>query len=230
MEPRDSPVSRRKDLRTIVGGLAVLLVLLAGAFYFLQRSRELPTFLVNNRVVLFVLWYVDVVLILAILFVLLRNLYKLAVERHHRILGSKLKTKLVATFIGLSLIPVLLLFAIATELLEGSVDRWFATPVRQVLEQGNAVAEALLTRIETTATRDAARTLADVRTVDLAAPAERPELQQRLQARLAEMELALLAVYDGTEFVAAVADPRTGLADPTQWPIPCKNLADDISR
>ncbi len=80
---------------------------------------------------LFVLWYVNVVLILTILFVLLRNLFKLLVERRHRILGSTFKFKLVATYVGLSLIPVLLLFAIATELLQGSIDRWFNTPGRR---------------------------------------------------------------------------------------------------
>jgi two-component system nitrogen regulation sensor histidine kinase NtrY len=210
---RDQLDRHRKDARAILGALAALLVVLTAVFYFLQRSRELPSFLVNNRVVLFVLWYVDVVLILAILFVLLRNLFKVLVERHHRILGSKFKIKLVATFIGLSLIPVLLLFAIATELLQGSVDRWFATPVREVLEQGDAVAQALVDRIERTAGRDARRVLAEVAGVDLADPGQRPALERLLAGRLADLDLALLAVYDGTEFVAAVVDPQSGFTD-----------------
>ena len=112
--------------------------------------------LVTNRVLLFVLWYVNVLLILVVLFVLLRNLIKLIVERRHRVLGSTFKFKLVATYVGLSLIPVLLLFAIATELLQGSMDRWFNTPVAPVLERGNAVAQALYDQIEKTNLRDAA--------------------------------------------------------------------------
>jgi two-component system, NtrC family, nitrogen regulation sensor histidine kinase NtrY len=218
MDLRDQLHRHRKDGRLIFGGLALLLLVLTGAFYFLQRSRELPTFLVDNRVVLFALWYVDVVLILALVFVLLRNLFKVLVERHHRILGSKFKTKLVVTFIGLSLIPVLLLFVIATELLEGSVDRWFATPVHDVLAQGNAVAQELIGRIERNARRDAGRVLVDVEGIDLDDARRRPELQRRLQAHLSEMELALLAVYDGTDFVQAVVDPEAGIADLPETP------------
>src|SRR6202035_3252689 len=166
----------RKDNRVIVGGLALLLLLMTGAFYLVQRSRDLPSFLVTNRVLLFVLWYVNVVLILTVLFVLLRNLFKMLVERRHRILGSTFKFKLVATYIGLSLFPVLALFAIATELLQGSMDRWFNTPVRPVLERGSAVAKALYDRIEQHNLRDAQRVLRETAGIDPRAAVERQRL------------------------------------------------------
>jgi two-component system, NtrC family, nitrogen regulation sensor histidine kinase NtrY len=204
---------RSKDHRWVVAGLAFLLLVFTAVFYLLQRSRDLPAFLVTNRVLLFVLWYVNVVLILSVLFVLLRNLLKLLVERRHRILGAKFKTKLVATYVGLSLIPVLLLFAIATELLQGSVDRWFSTPLKPVLEQGNAVAQALFDHIEQGNLRDASRVLSEVRGFDLAREEERPRLARRLQELLAELDLELLAVYEGTDFVQAVVDSRSGIPD-----------------
>ena len=112
MSLREQVQQRRKDTRWIVGGLAVLLAALTAMYYLTQRSRDLPSELVTNRVLLFVLWYINLTLILAILFVLLRSLFKLIIERHNRILGSKFKTKLVATYVVLSLIPVLLLFAL----------------------------------------------------------------------------------------------------------------------
>jgi two-component system nitrogen regulation sensor histidine kinase NtrY len=203
----------RKDNRLIVGGLAALLAVFTGAFYLVQRSRELPAFLVTNRVLLFVLWYVNVVLILTVLFVLLRNLFKLLVERRHRILGSTFKFKLVATYVGLSLIPVLLLFAIATELLRGSVDRWFNTPFKPALAQGEAVAQAFYERIEQDDLRDAERVLSEVRWYDLKRPEERLRLTRRLQELLGELRLDVLAVYEGTEFVHAVVDSRAGIPE-----------------
>src|SRR5689334_17751830 len=137
-----------KNHRVLVGGLGALLLIFTSLFYLSQRGRDLPAALVTNRVLLFVLWYVNVILILVVLFVLLRNLIKLLVERRHRILGSNFKFKLVATYVGLSLIPVLALFFIATELLQGSIDRWFNTPLAPVLERGNAVAQAFYDRVE----------------------------------------------------------------------------------
>src|SRR3984893_14437550 len=167
MSLRQLLLRHRKDQPLIVSGLAVLLVLFTAFFYLFLRERDLPSFLVTNRVLLFVLWYVNVVLILTVLFVLLRNLFTLLVERRHRILGSTFKFKLVATYVGMSLIPVLLLFAIATELLQGSVDRWFNTPLQPVLERGSSVALALYDRVVQSNRRDAARVLAEISGFDL---------------------------------------------------------------
>src|SRR5215210_49014 len=203
----------RKNHRLIFAGLVGLLLVLTGLFYVLQRGRDLPGVLVTNRVLLFVLWYVNVVLILTILFVLLRNVFKLLVERRHRILGSTFKFKLVATYVGLSLIPVLLLFAIATELLQGSIDRWFNTPLAPALERGNAVAQALYDRIEQDGLRDARQTLEEIEGIDLQLAEDRPRLTRRLQDLLGRQELDLLAVYEGTEFIHAVLDSRSGMTD-----------------
>ena len=227
MQIRERIRRHRKDNRAVVAAVLVLFVVLGGVFYLVLRSRDLPSYLVTDQLLLFVLWYVNGTLVLAILFVLARSVYKLLVERHHRILGSKFKTKLVATFVGLSLIPVLLLFAIATELLQGSVDRWFGTEVREVREQGYAVSEALSDHIEQTALRDAARVRREIADLDLGDPAARPELVRRLRALLGELGLDLVTVYDGRDFVQAVADPRTGLSD---LPEPSRDLLAEAVR
>ena len=125
MSLRERFQAYRKDARWIIGGLAILLLALSLLYYLTQRGQDLPNELVTNRVLLFVLWYINLTLILAVLFVLARNLFKLVMERHNRILGSKFKTKLVATYIGLSLIPVVLLFAYGSRMLQGWIDRWF---------------------------------------------------------------------------------------------------------
>jgi two-component system, NtrC family, nitrogen regulation sensor histidine kinase NtrY len=202
----------RKNNRLIGTGLVALMLLFTGLFYLAERGRDLPTALVTNRVLFFVLWYVNVLLILVILFVLLRNVIKLVVERRHRVLGSTFKFKLVATYIGLSLIPVLLLFAIASELLQGAMDRWFNTPVAPVLERGNAVAQALYDRIEQTNLRDAARVMRELQGIDLDDPQQKPLLNRRLQALLTELNLDVVEVYQGPDFVNAFLNLQSGIA------------------
>src|SRR6185436_10977352 len=179
------------------------------------------------RVLLFVLWYVNVLLILIVLFVLLRNLIKLLVERRHRILGSDFKFKLVATYVGLSLIPVLVLFFIAMELLQGSIERWFNTPLGPALERGNAVAQAFYDRIGGTALRDAGRALREVQGIDLEQPAERFRLTRRLQELLTELDLDVVEVYEGNEFVNAVFDSQSGIPD---LPEPGRDFLEEAAR
>jgi nitrogen fixation/metabolism regulation signal transduction histidine kinase len=216
-----------RNHRFLAGGLGALLLFFTSLFYLSQRGRDLPAALVTNRVLLFVLWYVNVILILVVLFVLLRNLIKLLVERRHRILGSNFRFKLVATYVGLSLIPVLALFFIATELLQGSIDRWFNTPLAPVLERGNAVAQAFYDRVESTTLRDAAIALREIRGIDLERAEERPRLTRRLQELLAELDLQVLEVYKGKEFVHAVLDSQSGIPG---LPEPGRDFLDEAAR
>jgi two-component system nitrogen regulation sensor histidine kinase NtrY len=209
----DSFRRRRKDARFILRMLGVLLVCLTVVFYLLQRSRDLPTLLVANRVLLFVLFYINVVLILAVLFVLARSLFKLLLERRARILGAKFSSKLVATYVGLSLVPVLVLFVYANVLLQQSVERWFAAPVESVLRQGSAVAENLL-RISEQRTLHDARVLAgDLAGLEIDRPRQRARLDRRLQPSLARHGLDFLGIYREADFVAGIVASESGLGD-----------------
>ena len=147
----------RKDGRYVAAALVLVLAFLTLIYYLIQRGRDLPSVLVTNKVLLFVLVYADALLILVILFVLARNTLRLWLERRQRALGARFKTKLVATYVGLSLVPVLLLFFYASELLQGSIDRWFSSSLRSVLEQSSAVAQSLQREIGDRNYREALR-------------------------------------------------------------------------
>ncbi len=207
---RQQLLRRRKDFRFIFGGLVLLLAVCGFVFYLLQRGKGLPAQLAANKLLLFVLWYINVILILTILLVLVRSVFRLLLERHHRILGSKFKTKLVLTAIGLSLIPVLILFPFATRLLLQSFDQWFSLPIEEIVGQAAETATALLDQIESTNKRDARRVLAEIEEFDLDDLSQRSALQRRLQELHEESRLHYLAVFDRTELIHGTADPTAG--------------------
>ena len=207
---REQVLRHRKDFRFIFGGLTLLLLVCSLAYYMLQRGKGLPAELAANKLLLFVPLYINIILILTILLVLVRSVFRLLLERRHRILGSKFKTKLVLTAIGLSLIPVLILFPFATRLLLQSFDQWFGLPIEEIVDQAADTATALLDQIETTTARDARFVLAEVEAFDLDDLSQRPALQRRLQELHEASELAYLAVFDGTELIHGAADPTAG--------------------
>ena len=213
MKLLDSFHKRRRDARFILRMLAVLLVCLTAVFYLLQRSRDLPSLLVANNLLLFVLFYINVVLILAVLFVLARSLFKLLLERRARILGAKFSSKLVATYIGLSLVPVLVLFIYANVLLQQSVERWFAAPVESVLRHGSAVAETLHRESEQATLHDARLIAHELTGLELDRPRQRARLDRRLQPALVREDLDFLGLYREADFVTAVVAPDAGLGD-----------------
>lgn len=209
------PIGR---LRKALRDNQIVLVLLGAAlgavtlaYYMILRGRGIDTGTVNNQILLFFLRNVNAVLIAAIVFVLIRNLVKLWVERRRRRLGSKFRTKLVATYIGLSLIPVLLLFAIANQLVQGSLDTLFSTNVDELLEPGYGVAQELTSTLEKQAAVDARQVLDTLTGLSLSDLDQLPELSTRLQQAMTRQEFDLVYVYQDTDFVQALLNPRSGL-------------------
>jgi two-component system nitrogen regulation sensor histidine kinase NtrY len=131
----------RKDTRFIVAVPLVILAATSLVYYVTQQAKELTPEALSNRLLLFVLWNINLLLIIGILFVLLRGVVKMVLERQRGIIGSRFRTKLVLTYMATSLLPVTLLFLVATDLLNVSIDRWFATPVMTILRNSEAIAQ-----------------------------------------------------------------------------------------
>jgi len=186
------------------------MALSSGAFYLLQRAKESSPEELTNRVLLFVLWYLDISLILVLSFILVRNLVRLAIERRTGVLGSRFRTKLVLTYVGLTFVPVILIFLIATNLLQGSIDRWFSAPVETILRGGAQVTVQVRELVEDRLQRQAV-----VAAEELESSGGRLDLL-RLQHLLG---VDMVALYDGDDLEEAVADPRRIPASlpPLRW-------------
>jgi nitrogen fixation/metabolism regulation signal transduction histidine kinase len=186
------------------------MVLSVGAFYLLQRAKESSPEELTNRVLLFVLWYLDISLILILGFILVRNLVRLAVERRSGVLGSRFRTNLVLTYVGLTFVPVILIFLIATNLLQGSIDRWFSAPVETILRGGAQVTVQIRELVEDRLQRQAV-----VAAEELEGSRGQVDLT-RLQHLLG---VDMIASYQGGDLEEAVADPRRIPASlpPLRW-------------
>ena len=212
MDLKQQIYRHRKDLRVIFGGLGTLLVVCSGVYYLLlRRSGDMSNELAASKLLLFVLWYINIILILAILFVLVRNIFNLVLERQSRILGSKFKTKLVAASVLLSLLPVLIIFPMAAQILFESFEQWFALPIEDVVEQADETVVYLTQEIQRNNSRAARRALDEVSAVDVADLDQRPELQRIIQTLREELEVHYLAVFDGTDHIHGTVDPAEGL-------------------
>ncbi len=213
MSLRNLVLRYRKDPRFIVSVPLVLLAVTSLVYYVMQQAKELTPEALSSRLLLFVLSNINLLLIIGILFVLLRGIVKLVLERQRGIIGSRFRTKLVVTYVATSLLPVILLFLVATDLLRVSVDRWFATPVRTILENGEAIAQLAQDQAAETA-GGAAREIAA--NPDSRDPARVDQILAHVR-RFHDVDIA--SVYRSGLLVKAQANPRAPIhevADPTQ--------------
>ncbi len=129
----------RDNTALLVGGIIVLLGLLAGLLVLASRSSTLaPAFL--TEFVLYALSATNLTFLVALVFVLARNIVKLVVERRRALPFSRFRGKLVALLIGMTLIPAMLVLIVGGQLIRNSVDRWFNAPMDEVLSSANAIA------------------------------------------------------------------------------------------
>jgi two-component system nitrogen regulation sensor histidine kinase NtrY len=105
----------------------------------LFRGIESPSLFSTNILVL-TLVNVNITLTILLILLLSRNLIKLYFERRQEPKKTRFKSKLVAAFLGLSMIPSILLFVVASGLLTSSIENWFSIQVEKSLDQSLEIA------------------------------------------------------------------------------------------
>jgi two-component system nitrogen regulation sensor histidine kinase NtrY len=221
MSLRDLLLRYRKDPRFIVSVPLVILAATSLVYYVTQQAKELTPEALSNRLLLFVLWNINLLLIIGILFVLLRGVVKMVLERQRGIIGSRFRTKLVVTYVATSLLPVVILFVVATDLLRVSIDRWFATPVWTILQNSEAIAQGAQDQAADLAGSAAREIAADPLARD---PARLDEVLHHVR-RFHRIDIA--ALYRDGALVKAQADPRAPIHEITE---PSPRFFEEVAR
>lgn len=122
--------------------LALILVfgLLEGWFF--QVQSDLP---LSGNVFLISIINFNVLLLLLLAYLVLRNIVKLVFEHKRNILGHKLKTRLVIAFVGITLIPTIPLFWVAAKIIFSGLDHWFSQQMEKTLKESVMLAKDYLT-------------------------------------------------------------------------------------
>ena len=98
----------------------------------------------SSTILIFALININGLLLLLMVYLVLRNLVELIFERNQKIMGSRLRTRLVISFVSLSLVPTGILFVIALRFVSTSMDYWFNTNVDEALEAAHRLAQSAL--------------------------------------------------------------------------------------
>jgi two-component system nitrogen regulation sensor histidine kinase NtrY len=140
---------RKRKKREGVLILAILITVAALTFIETRITHFGNDFPLSSTVLMFILINTNLLLLLALLLLVFRNLAKLYYEKKNNILGTKLKTRLIAAFIVLALLPTTVLFFFSIQFISTSIAFWFNAPVEQTLDSSMTVGRKLYEYIET---------------------------------------------------------------------------------
>jgi two-component system, NtrC family, nitrogen regulation sensor histidine kinase NtrY len=132
-------VNRRKIWIVALG--TCLLVLFAVLATLNAFNTQLPKPATTQQIVVFTgLSIVAFLLFVAVLVLLVRNVLKLYADQRSRVMGTRLRTRMLWGAVLVSLVPIASMFAFSYQLMNRSVDRWFSQPATEVRDDSNNMA------------------------------------------------------------------------------------------
>ena len=217
---------RKRDVIIIVVVIAIVAMLSGLTVKSLRFSGEMP---VSNMVLMFALININLLLVVLLIFLVFRNLIKLFYERRQKAEGSKLRTKLVATFIGLTLLPSTVLFFFSLHFITSSIEFWFKIPIDQSLENSLAVGRNIYRLLEDNNTFYLDKIAYQISSRSILLPENKTELSNYTQIAQRSFNLHAVEIYsaDGKRLTVSVA---SGLGIKTFPPVPADIFQNGMER
>lgn len=164
-------------------------------------------FPVSNTIVMFILINTNLLLLLTLILLVFRNLTKLYYERRNKVLGARLRTKLVVAFVTLALLPTIVLFFFSIHFISTSIAFWFNAPVEQALDNSLQVGRQLYRYIENQNLFFARRAAYQIHSRKLLLPENAKELTRYVQVVQLAFNLHAVEIYtpDGKRSTLSLA-------------------------
>ncbi|MDD2902321.1 MAG: ATP-binding protein [Syntrophales bacterium] len=198
---------KRRRERILIILILLLVVAITSYEVYLVRQGGQP---VTGSLLAFSLLNINTILLFLLTFLIFRHLAKLFLERRRRVFGSRLRTRLVLTFISLTLLPTLFLFFMAWQLISSRVDFSWGRQVEWHLEQALNQRKAFAQGME-----EKLRAYGRLLSLELARPgrwrADQGSQQAFLAKELEAYQLSALELLDPSgKPLTVVSDPKAG--------------------
>ena len=202
---------RRREwlIVVVIVGLVALSLRYQGQLF--NLTTEIP---LSGNILVLALINLNILLIIFCLFLVLRNIFKLVLERRRGIPGAKLRSKLVLAFVALSLIPTMLLFFVSAGFITNSIENWFNSQIEESLQESLEVAQTYYKNSASNALYYAEQISLTIKEQKLLNEDNLPVLEELIHQKQKEYNLGIVEVFSSTleELVRAV-NPSVPAAD-----------------
>ncbi len=200
---------RRKVLITALGAglLVVFLVLAALNAWNLKFLNPVTT---EQIVVYTALSAVAFLVFLGVMLTLVRNVLKLFADQKSRVMGSRLRTRMLIGAILVSLVPIVFMYSFSYGLMNRAMERWFSKPVTQIRDDSNQLALELSDYTVGNARVEAESIAATL--PPLSAPGNSPAIQRVLHQHEVTLQGGFVVVFHEGKAIAGYNLPQRGSA------------------
>jgi two-component system, NtrC family, nitrogen regulation sensor histidine kinase NtrY len=199
--------------KTIEFSIAFLLMGLIVVLVWVEK--HLPQFqaMPSSHVTFLALLNLNIVLLILVIFLVVRNVVKLMLERRRGMLGSRLRTKLVASFVTLTIFPAMVLFFTSVIFIDRSMEGWLSEEVKKAIAESLNVANIYYQEASVDAQHYATFISEEITQRRLLREGNLDILKDLLDDRMEMFRLSAVAVFSaqGEELVKIIS-PKLGVS------------------
>jgi len=195
MATKISPVERKKRTREaliIVLALILIVFLTKAEIHLTRMTVDAP---IGSNITIFGIINVVVLLVILLVYLVCRNAVKLIAESRSNPLATKLRTKLVSSFIGLSLVPTMMLFFAAAGFINNTIHNWFNNQVETSLSESLEVAQTYYKNSASNAIYYGRQISTIMKERKLLNQDNLPQLREMIRQKQKEYNLGIVEVY-----------------------------------
>ncbi len=209
--PNTESRKRRREWLLVVVIVGLVALSLRYQAQLFDLTTEIP---LSGNILVLALINLNILLIILCLFLVMRNIFKLLLERRRGLPGAKLRSKLVLAFIALSLIPTMLLFFVSAGFITNSIENWFNSQIEESLKESLEVAQTYYKNSASNALYYAEQISQMIKEQKLLNEDNLPVLEGLINQKQKEYNLGIVEVFSATleELVRAV-NPRVPAAE-----------------
>ena len=168
------------------------------------------------------------VLFVVVLVLLVRNFLKLYADQRSRILGTRLRTRMLWGAVLVSLVPLGFMFAFSYLLMNRAVDRWFSQPVTQMRDDANRATFELFRYAAANAHSEADSIAVELSGLNLATPhPDLPAVNRALLRHELTLQGGFAIVYSSGHPVASLHLPTNSGPAELHSLLPPDNASDE---
>ena len=206
-------MNKNKGIRLIIAGIALFFVFFVILRIFFDESKHFSLPLINNTTMFMALWAIIILFSLTFLFILIRNLIKLYYGRSKPYAGGRFKNRLVFFFIFFSIVPTLLLFFFATDLITNSIEKWFKADIDSIMTKFEDLNRSYYEKAKDDLKHFSRRIAYDIRYYKKYAPENRTYLHTSTKKFMIEYNLDVVNIYINSREEIAFFSPGITLQE-----------------
>jgi two-component system nitrogen regulation sensor histidine kinase NtrY len=186
-------IRKRKRESFIIAISLIFIVALTWTEIHLARLRAAVQ--LGNKIIIFGLINIIILLIILLIYLVFRNIAKLLLERRQNVAGAKLRTKLVLAFVGLSLVPTMLLFFVSAGFIDNNINNWFNKQMEASHEESLEVAQTYYKNSAANALYYGRQISSFIKEQKLINEQNLPQLKALIRQKQLEYNLGVVEIY-----------------------------------